>query len=209
MSEPGPFSPPEQEEVVQNACAALVREAPVGWRQIRFEFYSTFGIDSARFGVTAQDGSEVELAPPMSAMDPLGDLRTAMYEEGTGSWCTARIVINPPGSCSIEYDHDSEHFPRARHIGQHVKQTAPNGWMYQWQPPQAVTERSREMRQSMTGPQTTGAPRVSTPSAPAGRTCSSTAPLNRGGSLRRPSRTRRSCAGRDRRTCCRTGCAPG
>ncbi|MET8757344.1 hypothetical protein [Lentzea sp. NPDC004782] len=108
MSEPGPLSPPEQEEVVQNVCAALVGEAPAGWQQIRFEFYSTVGIDSARFEITAEDGSEVKLAPPMSAMDPLGDLRTEMYEEGKGSWFTARIVINPPGSYSVEYDYDNE-----------------------------------------------------------------------------------------------------
>lgn len=110
MSEPGPLSQPEQEDVVQSAYEALVREAPVGWRQIRFgfEFCSTVGIDSARFEVMAQDWSEVKLAPPMSAMDPLGDLRTEMYEEDGGSWFTARIVINRPGSCSIEYDYDGE-----------------------------------------------------------------------------------------------------
>ena len=69
----------------------------------------------------------------------------------------------------------------SRHVGQQVKQTAPTGWtyaqvqfrevgdhaectalvrdlagrMFQWAPPQAVTERFRETRQSMTGPQTT------------------------------------------------------
>lgn len=94
--------------MVQNACAALGREAPAGWQQIRFAFYSTVGIDSGRFEVMAQDWSEVKLAPPMSAMDPLGDLRTEMYEEDRGSWFTARIVINRPGSCSIEYDYDGE-----------------------------------------------------------------------------------------------------
>lgn len=108
MSEPGPITPPEQEEVVQSACAALVREAPIGWQQIRFEFYSTVGIDSARLEVTDENGNEIKLAPPMAAMDPLGDLRSEMYEEGKGSWFTARIVIDPPGRYSIEYDYDGE-----------------------------------------------------------------------------------------------------
>lgn len=74
-----------------------------------------------------------------------------------------------------------QHVMYARHVGQQVKQTAPAGWtyaqvqfreigdyaecnalvrdltgrMFQWAPPQAVTERFRELRQSMAGPQTT------------------------------------------------------
>lgn len=69
----------------------------------------------------------------------------------------------------------------SRHVGQQVKQTAPTGWtyaqvhfreigdyaectalvrdltgrMFRWAPPQAVTERFREFRASMQGPQTT------------------------------------------------------
>lgn len=80
VSKPSPLTPPEQEHVVQNACEALGREAPAGWQQIRFAFYSTVGIDSGRFEVMAQDWSEVKLAPPDERHGPArrpadGDVR--------------------------------------------------------------------------------------------------------------------------------------
>jgi hypothetical protein len=108
VTAPEPMPPPEQEEVVRNACLALLDEAPADWKRIQFEFYSTVGIDSAEFKITRQDGSTFKLQPPMAVMEPLGDLRSGMYQEGKGSWYTARIVIDPPGRYSVEFDYDNE-----------------------------------------------------------------------------------------------------
>ncbi|PRY42272.1 tudor domain-containing protein [Umezawaea tangerina] len=108
MSDPIQLTPPEQEELLQEAGGILLSAAPEGWRALELSFRSTVGIDTATFLSTGPDGGQTKVAPPAAAMRVLKKLRAGMYEEDRGSWYTARITIEPPGRYEVEYDYDGE-----------------------------------------------------------------------------------------------------
>jgi hypothetical protein len=108
MSDPTTLSPPEQEDVLREIATTLVANAPQGWQGLEFTFTSTVGIDGASFVATTSDGAKVVLPSPTSAMRKFGDLRTGMYQDGKGSWFTARLVIHPPGRFQADFDYDNE-----------------------------------------------------------------------------------------------------
>src|ERR1700736_3805183 len=108
MTVPIPLGPEEQEELIREIGGILLNKAPESWQELHLTFNSTVGIDNSKFEVVTPDGQSRGLASPSVAMDKMAQLRAAMYQDGKGSWFTAKYVIKYPGSYSVEYDYDTE-----------------------------------------------------------------------------------------------------
>ncbi|WP_116211567.1 hypothetical protein [Streptomyces olivoreticuli] len=100
-----PFDPTPTLEVIG---PALVGAVPAGWYQIRCEFRGTVQIDGAQLASVSEDGSSVRHRIPGAVMTEFDTLRSAMYRPGTGTWFTARYVIERSGEYTIEFDYDNE-----------------------------------------------------------------------------------------------------
>lgn len=107
MVESARLSSSEQEEIVRELAHILLSSAPEGWQKMELVFHSTVGIDAAEIFATTT-GEPERLPTPMAVARNMQALRQGMYEDGKGSWFTARLIVEPPGRYQITYDFDSE-----------------------------------------------------------------------------------------------------
>lgn len=107
MTEPTRLSPPEQEEVVQEVAGVMRSTAPAGWRKLELIYRSTVAVDAADILATTT-GEPQRIPVPMKVSSRMSSLREGMYERNSGSWFTARLVLEPPGKYQIEFDYDGE-----------------------------------------------------------------------------------------------------
>ncbi|EHR61997.1 hypothetical protein [Saccharomonospora cyanea] len=108
----GPLNDRQREELVNRIGALLAGVAPTGWTQLLSEYRSVgkhVEVDVTVFGA---DGSPVPMRPPAEVVSLLGQLRTGMYEPGRGTWLSAMLTVDPPGTTHADFVHHAQ--PRWR-----------------------------------------------------------------------------------------------
>jgi hypothetical protein len=108
MSQEQPLTPELLEAALREAGSGVLAAAPDGWTELRFRLDATAELLSNKFEATLEDGSTVHLSAPDPPRKKLQELRARMYEQGKGTWFTARYVIVRPGRYSVDFDYDNE-----------------------------------------------------------------------------------------------------
>jgi hypothetical protein len=110
MSVPGE----DQDQLIRRIGRALLGAAPPNWRQIRAEYRSAGRHIEADVIVTGEDSRPQPIRPPMDVVELLGELRTAMYQPGRGTWMSGVYLLDHPSKYSAEFEPDVE--PRWRRV---------------------------------------------------------------------------------------------
>jgi hypothetical protein len=108
MLEERSLTPELLEAALREVGPGVLASAPDGWVEPRFRLDATAEIFSNKFEATLEDGSVVALSTPDPPRRKLQELRARMYEQGKGTWFTARYVIVRPGRYSVDFDYDDE-----------------------------------------------------------------------------------------------------
>jgi hypothetical protein len=104
----------DQQQLIRRIGRALLGAAPPGWKQIRAEYRSAGRHIEADVLVTGEDGQPHPIRPPMDVVELLGELRTAMYQPGRGTWMSGVYLLDHPSKYSAEFEPDTE--PRWRRV---------------------------------------------------------------------------------------------
>ncbi|MEU8411209.1 hypothetical protein AB0C24_00385 [Amycolatopsis japonica] len=116
------------DQLVQQIGAAVLQEAPPGWRRIDLKATMATMVEEVAITVIMEDGSSAQMQPP-DIRAALQESRQALYEPGKGTWLAMRLILDPPGSFAVHYNftfdplwdppvpavvyqHDLEAFPR-------------------------------------------------------------------------------------------------
>ncbi|MEU3274216.1 hypothetical protein ABZ639_25530 [Saccharomonospora sp. NPDC006951] len=103
---------PEQDtydELVQRLGVALLDLVPEGgWARIDLVSAMTVPVQDLGLTVIMEDGSTPEITPPDELNVILAKLRMLLYEEGRGTWFSARVSVNPPGRIFCNFNMDYE-----------------------------------------------------------------------------------------------------
>ncbi|SDG91402.1 hypothetical protein SAMN05216553_11383 [Lentzea fradiae] len=88
--------------------ALLEAGAPVGWNRVTLDVWAN--VLSYELSASAQDAQgrfagEVRLA---EITDQLQELREEMYEEGRGTWLSARFVLHRGGEPEVTFNFDED-----------------------------------------------------------------------------------------------------
>ncbi|MGW4351633.1 hypothetical protein ACWELJ_06025 [Nocardia sp. NPDC004582] len=108
MTECDSVEPLEHSEAFGAIGRAIAEDAPDGWQQLRLDYRATIQIEAARMQAVDAAGLVSHIEVPDAAMDCLTELRSAMYQPGTGTWFTARFVLDLAGEYSVEFDYENE-----------------------------------------------------------------------------------------------------
>lgn len=100
--------PVELEQRVGNALVDLVGES--GWRRIDLISRMTVPVQDLALTVLRDDGSTLEIAPPVDLNRPLARLRVAQYRRDPerGAWFSARFTLESSGAFFRSYNRDYE-----------------------------------------------------------------------------------------------------
>lgn len=93
---------------LEQAVRILVDRAPEGWKKLEYTMRSTIGTDNVQLLVDFEGKDTETISSPIAAVDVMYDLRGAMYQEGRGTWFTAKVTIHRSLAYETEFDYDSE-----------------------------------------------------------------------------------------------------
>ena len=96
------------EDLINQIADRMIDLAPDGWRRIDLVSAMTVPVHDLGLTVIMQNGEEPPVVPPRDLNVILAKLRTLLYEEGRGTWFSARISIDPPGRIFYNYNMDYE-----------------------------------------------------------------------------------------------------
>src|SRR5436309_2950589 len=114
MTTTPPSGPPASdgethEDLIQRLGNLLLDLVPEqGWRRIDLFGAMTVAVRNIRLTVIMNDGSQPDVAPPPEITQVLAKLRALLYDPEKGTWFSARIAVDPPGSISYSYNYDFE-----------------------------------------------------------------------------------------------------
>jgi len=102
-----------QNELMQQIGEALLDAAPDGWRRIDLVVKMNVAVQDLALTVYLADGSTPEVVPAGDLTRAFAELRQLLHQPGRGTWFSARLSMNPPGSLNVSYnlDHDPKWFP--------------------------------------------------------------------------------------------------
>lgn len=98
----------EEHRLMRSVGLALLTVAPPGWQELRAEYRSAGRHVEVDVIVTGEDGTPRPIQPPKDVVDTLGQLRTAMYRQGRGTWMSAIYRLEPPVTFDAEFEPDAE-----------------------------------------------------------------------------------------------------
>ena len=116
-------TPAEEVPTGQEVQRALLREVGLalhasiasGYDRIEAEISIVAGTSSWQEGLYREDGTYLSLGTSSAFPRRAGELRRAMYREGSGTWFTAWFTVTAAGKVRTRYDYDTE--PRLGHFG--------------------------------------------------------------------------------------------
>jgi len=116
-------TPAEEVPTGQEVQRALLREVGLalhasiasGYDRIEAEISIVKGTSSWQEGLYREDGTYLSLGTSSAFPRRAGELRRAMYREGSGTWFTAWFTVTAAGKVRTRYDYDTE--PRLGHFG--------------------------------------------------------------------------------------------
>lgn len=104
----GQFATVRQQEVVQEIGRHIVSSAPDGWNTLIYETFGVVGLQEATLQVAVGGGQTQWLRPPPAAASLAHELRQMMYQQGAGTWFSARFTVVHPKSLDATFNYDDE-----------------------------------------------------------------------------------------------------
>ncbi|MEV0678978.1 hypothetical protein AB0I60_20915 [Actinosynnema sp. NPDC050436] len=109
-----PSSDSRAGELVAEAANALASAAPAGWSELALSVTATVSAYDFAVSVVDERGADpgtVVLSPVVT--DAFQELRGVLYEEGRGTWFSARVVLRRGAApqVSFNYDEDPQWWP--------------------------------------------------------------------------------------------------
>ncbi|MFE6610325.1 hypothetical protein [Amycolatopsis sp. NPDC057786] len=96
----------QRQELTNDVGIALLDAAPEGWRRIDLMCLANIDVHDLSLTVLLEDGSNPAVLIPDEVRQSLVRLRERMYEPDRGTWFSARVIIDPPGSIYVKYNYD-------------------------------------------------------------------------------------------------------
>jgi len=98
----------EQQQLIRSVGKALLGVAPAQWQELRAEYRSAGRHVEVDVTVIGADGASQPVRPPRDIVDLLGQLRSAMYRPGRGTWLSGVYRLEPPARFNADFDPDTE-----------------------------------------------------------------------------------------------------
>lgn len=118
---PGAMSPEEMMDTVQEIVDRTLASVHGEWNEVVIDYRGLVGVSTSRVAVRrAHGGTEWDLLLPQVGR-LLDRLRTGMYQQGKGTWFTARFTVQQSREVGAHFDHngppefDFESDPRSFH----------------------------------------------------------------------------------------------
>ncbi len=108
MSQPGPPTPPEQEQLIQQIGRLILRALPPGWQEARVEYRAVGTHAELISQLVAPNGTVVPLTAPSELGQMFGQLRHGMFDQQRGTWISALYRLQRPSSYSVDFNGDHE-----------------------------------------------------------------------------------------------------
>jgi hypothetical protein len=102
------WTPVEQNELLGEITKMVVDHLPPGWQQVMIDYRVVGRNIDVAVGVRDESGTFQLWDPPPEVWRLFARLRKGMYQEGRGTWFSARLIIDPPPTFSIKYNWENE-----------------------------------------------------------------------------------------------------
>lgn len=96
----------QRQELTNDVAVALADAAPDGWRRIDLMCLANVDVHDLSLTVLLNDGSNPAMLIPDEVRQLLLRLREAMYEPGTGTWFSSRVILDAPSKIYVKYNFD-------------------------------------------------------------------------------------------------------
>jgi hypothetical protein len=102
------LDPVEQNELLGDITLQVVEALPPGWRELAIDYRAVGRNIDVAVGLLDANGTRQIWNPPTEVWQAFQRLRGGMYQEGEGTWFSARLIIEPPSRFSIQYNWQNE-----------------------------------------------------------------------------------------------------
>ena len=98
------LDPVAQNELLDRMTRTIVDALSPGWREVAIDYRVVGKNIDAAVGVLDPDGIYQLWDPPADAWRMFQRLRGGMYQDGEGTWFSARLIIEPPSRFTVQYN---------------------------------------------------------------------------------------------------------
>ncbi|GAB2704380.1 hypothetical protein [Nocardia thraciensis] len=102
------LDPVQQNDLLEQMTSLVVDALAPGWRQVMIDFRAVGKNIDVAVGVLDPHGTYQLWDPPGEVWRMFQRLRGGMYEQGEGTWFSARFTIDPPSRYSVQYNWTNE-----------------------------------------------------------------------------------------------------
>lgn len=90
---------------------AMIAAAPDGWRRLKLDVMAAGEMTDTGLQIERMDGSvDTDAVLELDGLDAVEELRTAMYEQGKGTWYRATITVNENSEIKADFDYENAPF---------------------------------------------------------------------------------------------------
>ncbi|KFU82688.1 hypothetical protein SAMN04489729_6201 [Amycolatopsis lurida] len=102
------LDPIAQNELLGEITLSVVGALPPGWREVVLDYRVVGKNIDVAVGVLDPNGTYQVWEPSVETWRMFQRLRGGMYQDGEGTWFSARLVIEPPSRFRVQYNWQNE-----------------------------------------------------------------------------------------------------